>query len=403
MAFVTKNGYDVEHASSLLVMENLLPEIQHINGKGCTDKYTPTSDVESVTLIDVMRILPYAPRFRKIGSSNNGGWHNIANEGGYRNAPQSEHFTIPIDLIYDEGVPITSVQTYSNPIALKEKVMAQLIKSAGMMVNVITYAKQIEGYFRDSFAVAYQGQIDNLQSTDITSEEIANAVFSGNSTYQANQDGSYADAFIGANSSLTDGVPEIGAMIVPMEERQAFVTNEFNRVMKRQYEQNASEASARILAMGFINPFNNKPDTRINVNTGLCGTYDGVDLFLINKSVKEQVIYALGLNGKADEIALLDKMRAMIVYAGGTCRGIVGPTIEANVNTYYGGVYLLPKMKVGVEVLSGKSIKMVVDGGWTAENIVALKKAIVFTPLDGVINKGYQVGYNTGANDPKTE
>ena len=45
MAFVTVKGYDVEHASSLLVYENLFPEIQHINGKGCVDKYTPSSDV----------------------------------------------------------------------------------------------------------------------------------------------------------------------------------------------------------------------------------------------------------------------------------------------------------------------------------------------------------------------
>ena len=71
MAFVTLNGYDVEHASSMLVYENLFPEIQHINGKGVVDKYTMPSDVESVTYIDVMRVLPYAPRFRKLGGLNN--------------------------------------------------------------------------------------------------------------------------------------------------------------------------------------------------------------------------------------------------------------------------------------------------------------------------------------------
>ena len=58
MAFVTVKGFDVEHASSLLVYENLFPEIQHINGKGCIDKYTPSDRVESVTYIDVMRFLP---------------------------------------------------------------------------------------------------------------------------------------------------------------------------------------------------------------------------------------------------------------------------------------------------------------------------------------------------------
>ena len=47
MAYVTRNGFDVEHASSLLVMENLLPEIQHINGMGVTDKFTKTQDIEN--------------------------------------------------------------------------------------------------------------------------------------------------------------------------------------------------------------------------------------------------------------------------------------------------------------------------------------------------------------------
>lgn len=148
MAFQTVKGYDVEHASSLLVYENLFPEIQHINGKGVTDKYTPSNDVESVMYIDVMRVLPYAPRFRQIGGANNGAYHNAANNG-YANAPQSQHYTIPVDLFYDEGVPITSSQIYANPVALKAVVLAQLVKTAGMAINIITYAKQIEGFFRN--------------------------------------------------------------------------------------------------------------------------------------------------------------------------------------------------------------------------------------------------------------
>ncbi len=75
MSFVALNGYDVEYASSRLVYENLFPEIKHINGKGCIDTYTATSDVLNVNKIDVMRVLPYAPRFRKLGATNNGAFH----------------------------------------------------------------------------------------------------------------------------------------------------------------------------------------------------------------------------------------------------------------------------------------------------------------------------------------
>lgn len=390
MAYVSLMGYDVEHYSSKLVYENLFPEIQHINGKGVTDKYTPTKDVEKVTLIDVMRILPYAPRFRKLGGTNNGAWHNGQNTG-YNNAPQSEHYTIPVDLIYDEGVAVTKTIADSNPVDLKTIVLTQIVKAAALSINVITFAKQIEGYFRDSFT-----------STGATAGELAGAVFAGDSTYAAPTAGSYADAFIAANSELTKGIPTLGAFIVPMEERQAFVTPEFDRVVKRQYMNNASEAATKILATGFINPFTNAEGTRIDVRTGLLGLYDGVGLFMFNNVVKRFTLVALGLdpdNDSTGAVALLDKIRAIVVYANGTVRGIVGPSVEANPNPYYGGVYILPKLKVGVEVLDGRSIKMVVDGGWTTTNVDTITANITFTPIDGTVVKGPSTGFNDGTTN----
>jgi hypothetical protein len=395
MAFVTLNGYDVEHASSLLVYENLFPEIQHINGKGVTDKYTQTDDVESVTLIDVMRVLPYAPRFRQLGSKNNGAWHNKKNQGGVNNASQSVHYTIPVDLIYDEGVPITHTQDYSNPINLKRIVMAQLVKTAGLAINVVTYAKQIEAFFRDSFK----------DPEAPTASELAAAVFAYDTTKKADEDGSAPDAFIAANSSLTDGCVEIGAMHIPMEERQAFVTSDFDRVMKRQYAQNASDVSAKILATGFINPFNNQEGKRINSATGIVGMYDGVDMFLFNATTRKFVEVALGLvKGTNDDvITLIEKMGAMIVYGAGTIRGIVGPNVEANKHPFQKGVYIIPMLKMGVEVVNGKTIKMVVKGGWSAEDVASIASVIKFTPIDGETvtgNEAFDDGvFNDGTNN----
>lgn len=386
MAYVALNGFDVEQYSSKLVYENLFPEIQHINGKGVTDKYTPTKDVENVTMIDVMRVLPYGPRFRQLGGTNNGSWHNGQNTG-YNNAPQSTHYTIPVDLIYDEGVAVTRTIAESNPIQLKEIVMAQVIKAAALSINVVTFAKQIEGFFRDSF------------STTATATELADAVFGASSSKAANEEGSYVDAFEAANEKLTEGITDLGAFIVPMEERQAFVTGKFNRVFKRQYMTNASEAAAKILANGFINPFTGSETTRIDVRTGLLGMYDGVGLFLLNKTVYNFTLIALGLNPANDTtgvVALLDKIQAIVVYGNGTVRGIAGPTVEANPNTYYGGVYILPKLKIGVEVLSGKSIKIVVDGSYKTTDVDLIKKTIAFTPIDGTVVKGSTDGFNTG-------
>lgn len=409
------NGYDVEHASSMLVYENLFPEIQHINGKGVIDKYTKTNDVEDVTYIDVMRVLPYAPRFRKLGSLNNGAYHNAKNEGGYGNAPQSVHYTIPVDLLYDEGVAITSSQTYANPVALKQVVLAQLVKTAGMAINVITYAKQLEGFFRngDNFDKALSHQVGSIVSGDITDAEIANAVFFYDPAATGASASAPTSAFQAANESLNDGIPEIGALTVPSDERQGFITPQLNRLMKAQYVQNASEAAARILANGFINPFNAQESNRIDSRTGMCGMYDGVDLFQFNKVTRDFVYVALGIKGTADDTdetltavrGLLDKFQGMIVYGAGTCRGIVGPSITANPNTYFGGVYILPKMKVGVEVLHGATIKLIVDAGasvayaWTKANIATIMNTIKFTPIDGVTVKGNTAGFNDGTTN----
>lgn len=417
MAFQAVNGYDVEHASSMLVYENLFPEIQHINGKGVIDKYTKTDDVESVTYIDVMRVLPYAPRFRQLGATNNGTYHNKKNEGGYGNAPQSNHYTIPVDLIYDEGVAITQSQIYSNPIQLKQVVLAQLVKTAGLAINVITYAKQIEGFFRngDNFDKALAHQVGGILAADITATEIANAVFGFDPTAAPQAVNHATGAFQSANESLNDGIPEIGALTVPTDERQGFITPQLNRIMKSQYLQNASEASARILANGFMNPFDGKESDRIDSRTGMCGMYDGVDLFQFNKVTRQFVYVALGVLGTANDSAnnlpavraLLDQLEGMIVYGAGTCRGIVGPSITANPNPYFGGVYILPKMKVGVEVLHGATIKVLVNAGtnlasaWTDANIALIMNTIKFTAIDGQVVTGNTAvdGFNTGTTN----
>lgn len=397
--------------------ENYFPEIQHINGKGVIDKYTKTDDVESVTYIDVMRVLAYAPRFRQLGALNNGAYHNAKNVGGYGNAPQSVHYTIPVDLLYDEGVAITQAQIYSNPIALKQVVLAQIVKTAGMAVNVITYAKQIEAFFRngDNFDKALTHSKGSIVAGDITDAEVAASVFNFDPAVTGLSAGSPTLAFQQANAELDDGIPEIGALVIPRDERQAFISAQYNTLMKGQYAQNASEASARILANGFINPFNAQEGKRIDERTGLCGMYDGVDMFLFNKTTRRFVYIALGVLGTADDTTetlvglrtQLDKIAGMIVYGAGTCRGIVGPSVTANPNTYFGGVYILPKMKVGVEVLHGATIKMIVNAGaslasaWTKTNIAALMNGLTFTPIDGatVTGAGVVAGFNTGTTN----
>jgi hypothetical protein len=163
-----------------------------------------------------------------------------------------------------------------------------------------------------------------------------------------------------------------------------------------------------------MNPFDGRESDRIDSRTGMCGMYDGVDLFQFNKVTRQFVYVALGISGTADDNAgnlpavraLLDQLEGMIVYGAGTCRGIVGPSIVANPNPYFGGVYILPKMKVGVEVLHGATIKVLCSAGadlaniWTAANIALIMNTLTFTAIDGQTVTGNNVkGFNDGTTN----
>ena len=412
MAFVQVNDFDVEHASNLLVYENLFPAIQHINGKGATDKWTKTNDIDNVTYIDIMRVLPYAPEFRQLGSLNNGGWHNSLNNGGYNNAPQSTHYTIPVNLLYDRGIPVLSSQEYSNPANFKQIVMQGIINTVALTINTITFAKQIEAYFRngDNFDKALTHTVGSVVQGDITDAEVANAVFSYDPAVAGLNAGSATLAFQKANAKLSEGVKEIGAFVVPISERQAFVTGDYNVLIKGQYAQNASEAAARILATGYVNPFTGE-SARIDERSGLLGMYDGVDMFQFYNNIRDFVYIALGLGDISNETvnavrAILDKISGFIVYGGGTCRGFVGPNVEVNKHPFQNGVYIVPRMKIGINVLHGGSIKMIVNAGaslnsgWSKANIATVINNIAFTPIDGVTVKSNTVaGFNDGTSN----
>ena len=404
MAFTQIGNFSVEHASSLVIYENLMPMIQHINGKGVIDTYTKEDDVRRVNKIDVLRVLPYVPQFRKLGSVNNGAYGNSLNGSG-ANAPESVYYTVDVDLFFDRSVPIPASMTLSNPTDFKTVVMKNIVESISLGINAITYAKQLIGFFRlkDNFAKSYTGVLADLAGTDLTDAELADAIYEyDGSTVKA------TDAYLSANGALNDGIPEIGALVVPVSERQAFVSTKLNQLMKAQYEQNASEASARILANGFINPFTDSEGKRIDERTGLCGMYDGVDLYLWNSIARKFTYVALGISSNSTVKGYLDLLQGFIVYGAGTLRGIVRPTVEANKDPYNAGTIILaPLCKVGCECLHGATIKCIVDGStataqapkvWSKSVVAAIMKALSFTPIDGVTVTGAGIvgGFNSG-------
>ena len=243
MALATINGFSVEEATSGYVYENLLPAIQHINGKGVIDKYTLSEDVRSINKIDVMRLKQVFPAVRKLGATNNGGYMNKFNVPGSGNSPQSVSYSIGVDLFYDRAIPVPAAQLLANRTNFEQICQAEVVDTMAWAINIVTYAKQLEGFFRngDNFDKAKTHAVGSVVAGDITAAEIAASVF----TYSAADANGAPKAFIKANAALTKGAPQIGAMVVPAGARQAFITSDFNADMKSQYSSNASEAALR--------------------------------------------------------------------------------------------------------------------------------------------------------------
>ena len=398
MALGTINGFSAEEATSKYVYENFFGGIQHINGKGCIDKYTMTDDVRSVNSIDVMRLKPVLPAVRKLGAANNGGFYNKYNTPANGNSPQSVNYSIPVDLFFDRLIPIAAAQLFLNKTNFEEIVQTEVIAAMDWAINLVTFAKQIEGFFRngDNFDKAKTHEKGSVVAGDITDAEIADAIFYSDVAVA----GSAAQTFVKANAALSS-IKALGQFRVPVNARQAFVSPLYNAELKGQYSANASEAAANINATGFMNPFTQTEGVRVDEKTGLCGMFDGVSMFQFYDADRELVYVYLGILGTANDAdtdlvncrAALDMVRGFIVAGVGTCRGIaIAKSISVKEDPYNAqAVNICPLMKMGVDVLHGASIKMIVGlnttastpiNAWSKNSIARLVNKLTFTPVD---------------------
>lgn len=355
MALVQKNGFDVEHGTSLVVYENLFPSIKHIEGKGVTSKYI-NGDVSKMDSVDVTRILPKKPHFRTIGAQSNGGFHNTANANGGA-SPESVHYTVEVNHVFDEDTSIAGSQIMETPVAFKEFVNKNITDCFALTLNVFTWATQLYGY---------------IQTATV------------NDQVEINANTTPAKAFQKAVAKLADGDMSIGAFNIGPADCQAFLSPDYNADLMSQYATNASEAAAQINATGFINPFNQAEGKRVDYRSGILGIYNGVLLTSINGAEYDLVMEVLGLTSSdTTEIGLLKQITGFIVYGGATLRGVAGPSIEVNKDPYHnGGVVFAPLAKFGVAQLSGKSVKVITTTALTADNITALKSKLAL--IDGM-------------------
>lgn len=365
MALAQLNGNVVEHASLLAFYENYFPQIKHIEGKGVTERYITDQDPKKVDSIDVPRILPMKAHARKIGGASNGGWINTRNaQGGY--SPEAVFYTVALNRVFDEDVLLPYTLLTSSKLEFKTAVNKIITDSFAQTINGYTWAGQFKKFFDDNTAVADSVFVYN--GTTVTA----------------------CKAFQDANSKFLDGDMSIGALAIPSDEKQAFISPALNTAMKDSYATNGANLAIQINATGFLNPFTQAESTRVDTRTGLLGMYDGVVLTLFNKEERSLVYEILGLTvSDTDEKTILDKIQGMIVYAGTTVRGVAGLSLEVNKDPYNNGTYIFaPYAKFGVGVLSGKSIKMIANDTITDANLATVKAKIAIADVLSAVGDG---------------
>ena len=414
MALGTINGFSVEQATSKYVLENMIGGLAHINGKGVTDKFTLADDVRSVTRVDVMRLKAVFPQIRQLGAANNGDYINKFNTPAQGNSPQSVNYSIGIDLFFDRLIPIGAAQLLANKTDFEKIVQVEVIDTMNWAINLVTFAKQIEAFFRngDNFDKALAHVKGSVVAADISAGEIANALFQYDDTVMND----CVRKFVKANNKL-NSILELGQYRVPVGDRQAFISPDLYADMMSQFASNASQAAAQINATGYMNPFTQAETVKVDVEkSGLCGMYNGVTMTQLYDSDRDLIYIYLGIKGTANDAdatltacrTALDKLAGFIVAGAGTCRGIaVAPTIAVKEDPYNAQmVNICPLMKMGVDVLHGASIKCIINAGaslanaLTASDIADLVNTLTFTAIgdDGVLARAAvpEYGFNDG-------
>ena len=414
MALGTINGFSVEEATSKYVLQNMIGGLAHINGKGVTDKFTLEKDVRSVMKVDVMRLKAVFPQVRQVGAANNGDYINKFNTPAQGNSPQSVNYSIDVNLFYDRLIPIGAAQLFANKTEFEKIVQLEVIDTMNWAINIVTFAKQIERFFSngDNFDKALAHQKGSVVAADITAGEIANALFQYDPTVMND----CVKKFIKANNKL-NSILELGQYRVPVNERQAFISPDLYADMMSQFASNASQAAAQINATGYINPFTQAENIKIDVErSGLCGMYNGIPMTQLYDADRELIYIYLGIKGTENDADAtltacrghLDKLAGFIVAGAGTCRGIaIAPTIKVAEDPYNAQmVNICPLMKMGVDVLHGASMKFLIDAGaslanaLTASDIADLVNTLTFTAIgdDGVLARAAvpEFGFNDG-------
>ena len=377
MALTIQDRNVIETATHKAFYENIFPKLKHIDGKGVAESFLATDDPTKCNEISIPRVLPIKPNYRRLGAINgsNAGWLNKNNYNG-GSIIESAYFNVALDYIFDENTELPYTLVTSNDLVFKNAVNSVITDCFAGTLNTITWANQIMKSIEDMSDVS---EFYVYDGTKVTASQ----------------------AFLDANSDLSNGDLSIGAKSIPYDKRQAFISTNMNKAIKSQYSTNASDLAVMINATGFVNPYTQAESKRVDMSTGLCGLYDGVIMTLWTTSELEDVYVCLGATTKGKETALaaLKKVQGMIVYGDATIRGVAGVAVEVGEDpSQYKTLVFKPYAKFGVKALSGKSNKLIASGTISSDELTALKTLAV---ADELVSGGDGVNYSIRRGEGK--
>ena len=348
------NGVAIRNIASPLIMENLVQNILHINGKGVDERYSTDLKGQQIA---IPRTLLGAGGFRKIqnGLNNGGGFNNLdAVEA------ESDIYYLDITFVYDHIEQLPKIYNDKAGYDLLKSKTENITKKITRAINGLTFANQ----FVKALNAEAAGKAEFVSYTKGTDKAV--------------------DKYLDAQAVLTNGDEAIGVDMFPYENRQFFARTAFANDLKQTGNVILnSNYGQQMLATGVLNPFNDEEASKVNYRTGYFGDVDGVPMMVVSSviwSLAEQYIANANTSGVVQSglaKGSLDKVEGILVSALGTLRGIdMSNALEVVPSQKGQGWVLQPLVSGGVACISDKSNVLIVDADFvnpaTESNILTI-------------------------------
>ena len=343
-AFMQISGTALREVASAQVFEKIVQDILHVNGKGVDESYV-NGQLDRAS-ISIPKVALGAGDFRQLGATVNGGQFN----SNAAVISSSDYIEVPLLFVYDRTETLAKIMNDKAGYALLEAKTENIRRKIARGINALTFATQFAANLNaDAYAVGNGTAADTLNIVMASTPKPL-------------------DAIIDANAKLSEGDEDIGCDYFPTENRQAFVRPGFRGSLLKADAKVIlnSDLGQQMLATGVLNPWKNSEASKIEMRNGYCGEIDGVPMYEVSPILwRLAASYLMAGSSKLAQTAF-DKVEALYCSSVGTIRGFTASDAIEVVPAQAGqGWVLQPLVHGGCVCVSGKSVRLICDNGFT--------------------------------------